>query len=367
MLYQFDSRVVLILDAGGTNFVFSAMKGGHVVTESLTLPAFADNLDKCLGSLEQGFRTVAQRLEEPPVAISFAFPGPADYPAGIISGDLPNFPAFAGMDGFPLKAYLEEIFQVPVFINNDGDLYAFGEAYFGFLPQVNARLKETGSNRQYKNLIGLTFGTGFGAGIVIDGKLLIGDNSCGAEVFPLRNRELPSCFVEETVSIRGLVRMYGEESGTNDRDMTPEMICRIAEGTKDGNQRAALRTFERFGYVVSDAIADLITLLDGLVVIGGGIVGASRFFLPTILNELNKTINKVDGTPIARIPQKVYDLESVGGFQSFAKNEGVELKLNNKSIWYDKNRKSGIGISAIGASIAIMRGAYSYALSELDK
>ncbi len=59
------------------------------------------------------------------MAISFAFPGPADYIHGII-GDLPNFPAFRG--GIALGPYLEERFGMPVFINNDGNLFAYGEA-----------------------------------------------------------------------------------------------------------------------------------------------------------------------------------------------------------------------------------------------
>ncbi len=367
MLYQFDSRVVLILDAGGTNFVFSAMKGGHIVTDPITLPAHADNIEKCLASLENGFETVVNRLDEKPVAISFSFPGPANYPEGIISSSLPNFPAFADTDGFPLKDYLENIFQIPVFINNDGDLFAFGEAHFGFLPFVNNKLKELGSNKHYKNLIGLTFGTGFGAGIVINGKLLIGDNSCGGEVFPLRNKEKPDCFVEETVSIRGLVRMYQEENKLEDKNITPADIFLIAEGEKEGNQSAAIRTFERFGDVAGDAIADIVTLIDGLVVVGGGIAGASKYFLPAMLKQLNGTINKADGTPIPRIPQKMYNLSDTNDFNDFAKKSGVELKLGNKTIWYDKERKSGIAISEIGATIAIMRGAYSFALSELDK
>lgn len=367
MLYHFDSRVVLILDAGGTNFVFSAMKGGQIISDPITLPSKADNIEKCLDALEKGFSSVLKSLKEKPVAISFSFPGPANYPEGIISSDLPNFPAFASTDGFPLKNYLEDIFHIPVFINNDGDLYAFGEAHFGFLPKVNAQLKEKGSNKQYKNLIGLTFGTGFGAGIVIDGKLLIGDNSCGAEIFPLRNKELPDCFVEETISIRGITRMYQEESNEADTVVTPEQIFQIAEGKREGNRDAALRTFERFGNVASDAIADLATLIDGLVVIGGGLAGASKYFMPTILKELNGSIAKVGGGLIPRIPQKIYDLGEKAEFEKFANNNGVELVLNNRKIWYDKERKLGISISEIGATTAIMRGAYSFALSQLGE
>ena len=175
--YTNDSRIVLTLDAGGTNMVFGAMKGEEYVGEPITLPANANDLDLCLKTMVVGFESVMNSLGgEKPVAISFAFPGPADYPNGIIGGYLPNFPSFR--DGVALGPFLEEKFGVPVFINNDGDLYAYGEALGGVLPQVNGKLEYLGSTKRYHNLIGYTFGTGFGIGCVINGQLNRGDNSC---------------------------------------------------------------------------------------------------------------------------------------------------------------------------------------------
>ena len=150
-------HIVMTLDAGGTNLVFSAMQGGKEITEPIKLPTITDDLEACLASLRSGFEQVRDSLEKAPSAISFAFPGPADYEAGII-GDLPNFPAFRG--GVPLGPYLEECFGIPVFINNDGNLFAYGEALAGMLPEINACLKEAGNEKHYKNLIGVTFGTG---------------------------------------------------------------------------------------------------------------------------------------------------------------------------------------------------------------
>ena len=145
-----DRRIVMTLDAGGTNFVFTAIRQGVELVDPITLPAVADNLDLCLQTLVEGFRRVRQQLPEPPVAISFAFPGPADYEAGII-GDLPNFPAFRG--GVPLGPFLQSQFGVPVFINNDGNLFAYGEAMMGILPEVNQRLASMGSPKRFKNLL----------------------------------------------------------------------------------------------------------------------------------------------------------------------------------------------------------------------
>ena len=92
-MYELDNRTVLTLDAGGTNFVFSAVRGCREIARPVRMKAVTDDVDRCLGVLVEGFRAVASSLDTPPVAISFAFPGPADYAAGII-GDQPNFPCF---------------------------------------------------------------------------------------------------------------------------------------------------------------------------------------------------------------------------------------------------------------------------------
>lgn len=200
-MYEKDRRIVITLDAGGTNFVFGAVQGDRFVVEPITLPSNSDRLDRCLETMVEGFRTVISRLPEQPAAISFAFPGPADYPRGIIGGYLPNFPSFR--DGVALKDFLEERFGIPTFINNDGDLYAYGEALAGALPEINARLEAAGSAKRFRNLIGYTWGTGFGVGIVSDNRLHIGDNSC-VETFCLRHKDLPDINVEEGVSIRAV-------------------------------------------------------------------------------------------------------------------------------------------------------------------
>src|SRR6201987_2812235 len=133
--FRDDARIVLTLDAGGTTFRFFATQGGRTVAEIPPVPTHGDDLARCLASLGDGFAAVKARCPGAPFAISFAFPGPADYPAGII-GDLPNLPAFRG--GIALGPMLEERFKLPVFINNDGDLFTYGEAIAGFLPYVNA-------------------------------------------------------------------------------------------------------------------------------------------------------------------------------------------------------------------------------------
>ena len=365
-MYKKDNRIVATLDAGGTNFVFGAMKAGEFIIEPVSVPAQSHNLDLCLQNMVNGFQQVFDQLEEMPVAISFAFPGPADYPNGIIGGYLPNFPSFR--DGVALGAFLEGKFGVPVFINNDGDLFAYGEALCGILPEINSRLKELGSTKQYRNLIGYTLGTGFGIGVVIDNNLNRGDNSC-VETFCLRHRDMPDVIVEDGVAIRAVCRVYGEQSGNPDHGLTPKDICEIADGTRPGDQAAAKEAFASLGRVAGAAISAAVTIIDGLVVIGGGVSAASRWIMPALLEEMRSKLRTLGGDEVSLVQMKVYDLGNADEFKLFAKGETKKVKVygEERYVDYDCQKRVGIAISKLGASKAVSVGAYAFALSELDK
>ena len=255
-MYSYDNRVVITLDAGGTNLVFGAMQANKFIVDPITLPSHAEDLDKCLATMVEGFRQVIDKLETKPVAISFAFPGPADYPNGIIGGYLPNFPSFR--EGVALGPFLEAKFGIPVFINNDGDLFAYGEALGGALPEVNARLEELGCPKKYKNLIGYTFGTGLGIGVVVNGRLNRGDNSC-VETFCLKHKKMPDIIVEDGAAIRAVKRVYGELTGNPDHGLEPKDICDIADGKRDGDREAARKAFAEMGEIAGDAMATAVT------------------------------------------------------------------------------------------------------------
>ncbi len=367
MNYDKDKRVVMSLDAGGTNFVFTAIRANKQIVDEITLPSNASDLQKCLAGIVEGFRMVKEKIRTKPAAISFAFPGPADYPRGII-GDLGNLPAFRG--GIALGPMLQDKFKLPVFINNDGDLYAYGEALAGFLPRINAQLKKAGSSKKYHNLLGLTLGTGFGGGIVRDGSLFLGDNSIGGEVWLLRNKLRPEMNIEEHASIRGVRRIYAREVGIKFDDAPePKDLFEIAKGQKEGNKKAAVIAFNEMAEAVGDAIANAVTLIDGLVVIGGGLSGASEVFLPALVREMNSTYTKPDGTKFPRLVAKTYNLEDPQQLEEFTgrAKKKVQIPGTKRSIEYDPEPRIGVGITKIGTSKAVALGAYSYALYMLDR
>ncbi len=365
MLLDTDSRIVMTLDAGGTNFRFAATRGGRPATETVALPSNADNLDQCLRNLIDGFTRVKSLCPEPPLAISFAFPGPADYTNGII-GDLGNLPAFRG--GVPLGPMLEEQFGIPTFINNDGDLFTYGEAIGGFLPHVNSLLEKAGSPKRYRNLFGVTLGTGFGGGIVRNGELYLGDNSVAGEVWLLRSKLDPNCNAEEVACIRAVRRVYSQQTDTPFEKMPePKILFDIASGSHPGNQAAAREAFRRLGEVAGDAIANALALLDGLAVIGGGVSGAWPMFLPALVDELNSTYTTPDGNTFRRLAQKAFNLENPKQLDTFIKGETRTLPVpgSARTVEYDPLQRVGVGMSRLGTSEAVALGAYAFALSKL--
>ncbi len=360
--WERQERIVLTLDAGGTGLKFTAIQGRHILAGPRTLPTEPENLERCLANIIAGFEDIGRGLPHPACAISFAFPGPADYPAGIIS-NLGNLPAFRG--GVALGPLLEDHFGLPVFINNDGDLFAYGEALAGFLPEVNQQLASAGSPKRYHNLLGLTVGTGLGGGIVSRGKLFIGDNSSAGEVWLLRHSGQPGINAEEGASIRAVRRVYAELCGMPvETAPEPRDIHAIGKGLAPGNREAALAAFARLGAVVGDVMAQALTLIDGLAVIGGGISGAQDLFLPAAVAALNSDFADCPGR--RRLVPRGFNYEDPNQRAQFLRGETRELTVpgSQRKIPYDPLQRTAIGISRLGTSEAVAIGAYAFALHQ---
>lgn len=361
-----DKRIVMTLDAGGTNFVFSAIQGEKQIIEPIRLYPNSDNLEKCLETIISGFEIVKKELKSEPVAISFAFPGPADYPKGII-GDLPNLPAFRG--GVALGPMLENHFNIPVFINNDGNLFAYGEALFGLIPEINRSLEEAKSPKRFYNIIGITLGTGFGVGLICNKQLITGDNSNGGEGWLLRDILSPDCHVEEHLSREGIRRSYAIKSNSAIENVgMPFEIYKIAKGTEAGNQEAAIETFNDFGTVLGEAVANLITLLDGIVVLGGGVSEAYELFAPAMFEQLESKFRLHNGENLNRLVPRVFNLEDPIGMKRLLDGNQKELPIpgTNKTISYDPYLRTGIGITKNDTGKIISLGAYAFAINKLD-
>lgn len=98
--------------------------------------------------------------------------GPLDSKAGMIYSP-PNLP---GWDNVPITKIFNERFGVPVSIQNDANACALAEWLMG-------------AGKGTQNMIFLTFGTGMGSGLILNGKLYAGTNDLGGEVGHIRLAE----------------------------------------------------------------------------------------------------------------------------------------------------------------------------------
>lgn len=118
-------------------------------------------------TLESIFAAVKELM--PCDAIGISCGGPLDEDSGIIMSP-PNLP---GWDGIKIVDMIRERFAVPVRLMNDANACALAEWRFG-------------AGRGTKNMVFLTFGTGLGAGLVLDGKLYTGTNGNAGEIGHIR-------------------------------------------------------------------------------------------------------------------------------------------------------------------------------------
>ncbi|MCG8527213.1 MAG: ROK family protein [Opitutales bacterium] len=180
---------------------------------------------------------IAEVFDPSVEGIGIGVPTLVDIEKGIVY-DVQNIPAWRKVY---LKDILETEFDVPVYINNDANCFVMGEKVFG-------------AGKGFKNLVGLTIGTGLGAGLILNDRLAAGAN-CGAGEFssiPYRDDIL------ETYASGKFFKMRSGEEGF--------VIKRAAI---EGDERAK-SLFREFGDHLGHAIISILFSVDPEAIILGG-------------------------------------------------------------------------------------------------
>ena len=126
-----------------------------------TFPDIADRIQSLMGDANRAGREI--------VAISVSIGGPLKIAEGILIDP----PHLTGWHHVPLKQHLEQSFPgIPICIEHDGNAGALAEFHFG--------VGKTRPNLQH--LIFLTFGTGIGAGFIVNGRILRGATDTAGEI-----------------------------------------------------------------------------------------------------------------------------------------------------------------------------------------
>jgi len=192
-------------------------------------------------------------------------------------------------ENVPLRSMVQEITDAPVMVDNEANLAALGEHYFG-------------AAQGYSEILYITASVGLGGGIVHGGQVYNGVTGIGAEFGHMTmdpDGELCNCgnrgCWETQVSQRALFRairrgigqgresLLNDLSGGNPAAITVPMVVEAARA----GDPLALEALETIGHHLGIGIASLVNALNPeLVVFGGSLSLASEFLMPVVEYEL---------------------------------------------------------------------------------
>ncbi len=231
------------IDLGATNVRVARIEDGEIVVLSSEAIAHSNKPDNLIDQVK---RMIASVITEKVQGIGIGVPSVVDPEKGIVY-NVQNIPSW---EAIPLKEILEREFKVLVFINNDANCFVLGEKYFG-------------QGIYEKSIVGLILGTGFGAGLVMNGSLVSGENCGAGEVGMLPYKD--SIF-EEYCSGQ-FFEIHKKLNGQQ-----------VFEAAKQGSENA-VAMYQEFGTHLGNAMKAVIYAYDpGMIILGGSVKDAYRFF-----------------------------------------------------------------------------------------
>jgi glucokinase len=249
------------------------------------------------------------------IAIGLSCGGPVDIEKGLILSP-PNLP---GWDEVPIVDIIKDKFHVPVYLENDANAGALAEWKYG-------------AGKGLQNLIFLTFGTGLGAGLILNGRLYYGTSDLAGEAGhirlaadgPLGHNKHGS--FEGFCSGRGLAQMMAEElrrmtdqekaHSSNTYPSAGELTGKTAVDLAGKGDNIALRVVERSGNHLGKGLAILIDLVNPEMIV----VGSMGYRLGDLLLGPARTVVSIEALPTAATACKIVPSalgEQIGDYAAF--------------------------------------------------
>ncbi len=227
--------------------------------------------------LQDVFHLVDALVDSSVKAIGIGVPSVVDIEQGIVY-DVQYIPSWVAV---PLKKRMQDRYHIPVYVNNDANCFALGEYYFG-------------KGKGYDSMIGLTIGTGVGAGIIINHKLYPGFN-CGAGEFgTIEYLDKVYEYYCSGSFFQNVYQLDGEE---------------VFKKAKSGDARA-LSMYNELGAHLGNAIKAIIYSYDPeLIILGGSVRFAYSFFQEAMWQRIKTCVFTKSAE---RLQIKVSELENSG-------------------------------------------------------
>ncbi len=280
-------------DLGGTNFRLALVTpAGEIVQRRSQPTAKGEGRDILVRKLAAAILELAEegdithsRIQ----AVGMGIPGLVEPDKGLVV-KAPNIPE---LDQVRLGPELGKLLPWPVALDNDANLFAWGEAYMG-------------AGRKEKNLLGITLGTGVGGGLVLGGRLWQGSEGTAAEIGHITiepggercncgNQGCLETLASATWTVKWTVGRLaaGEESSLQTLwHQNPEKFSAylIYQAAVAGDQLAQ-KAFRRVGRALGIAIADVVHLLGlKVIILGGNFALSWEQFIGSLEEELEKRL-----------------------------------------------------------------------------
>lgn len=263
-----NHKIKIGIDVGGTKICAGLVKDGNILTKETIPTPITENREKVIESIH----SIIKKLKGRNLAgIGIGVPGLVNTKAGVVY-DIQNIPALTGVS---LKETIEKQWNLPVYVNNDANCFALGAINSGY-------------GKKFRNLIGLTLGTGLGGGIVINGKLHQGVGGGAGEFGSLPYRE-------------GILENYcSGQFFQNQYKITGEKAAILA---RQGEKKAQ-QMFQRFGYHLGRSIKIAIYILaPEAVILGGSLSRSFQLFEQSMWKEVHDfpyghVINNIEIFPV---------------------------------------------------------------------
>jgi len=220
------------------------------------------------------------------LGIGLGVPGLVDHNSGTLL-----FAPNLNWRDVPIRKMVEERFNIPVYVENEAQMAALGESYFG-------------AGRYADFVLYVSSGVGLGGGIVLKKQVLQGMNGFAGEIGHITivpdglpcNCGNTGCW-ETLASQRAVFRLVRQaiERGRSSLvlrkaggDLDRMTIPMIIEAAQAGD-KVALEAFQETGHWLGIGIANLINALNPEVVVFGGILSlASDFLMPEMQSEIDR-------------------------------------------------------------------------------
>jgi len=311
--------MIIGIDLGGMSAKAACFSGGELSGKSRVVTSGGNSPSETALSLVRLCMETAEKAGksfEQINAIGIGSPGVIDS----ASGTVVNWSNF-GWKNVPLAAYVEKYSGKRVFVLNDANAAAYGEAKFG-------------AGKGYLDSVLITLGTGVGGGVILDGKLFEGYRSAGTEIGHMvirRDGKLCSCgrrgCFECYASTRALIaltqeRMVGHlQSGLWHFADTPDKVdgktVFLALGEGD---ETAKKILDDYISDLGEGILNLANLLrPEAIILGGGISAEGETILQPLRDYVYPRLYvSRDYAPIELIAAKLGNEAGLYGAAQYA-------------------------------------------------